>query len=155
MNAAILERRPATEEISDVIERVTFHNDDSGLCVLRVKVRRQREDGRRVADLRDRRGMAECGGLVGQEQGAWAAIQGDEHEDRAADHSRGHRAVARQRLGERDRTDSREEAGWAVRSRGSNRDREPSRRTPIGGRDRSQAPGRKSARSCCPCTATA
>jgi hypothetical protein len=30
MNAAIPERRPATEEISGLIERVTFHNDDSG-----------------------------------------------------------------------------------------------------------------------------
>jgi hypothetical protein len=29
MNAAIPERRHATEEISGVIERVTFHNDDS------------------------------------------------------------------------------------------------------------------------------
>ncbi len=33
MNAAISERRPATEEISGVIERVTFHNDDSGFRV--------------------------------------------------------------------------------------------------------------------------
>jgi hypothetical protein len=41
MNAAIPERRPATEEISGVIERVTFHNDDSGFCVLRVKARGQ------------------------------------------------------------------------------------------------------------------
>ena len=37
MNAATPERRPATEEISGVIERVTFHNDDSVFCVLRVK----------------------------------------------------------------------------------------------------------------------
>src|SRR5208337_2633462 len=44
MNAAIRERRPATEEISGVIERVTFHNDDSGFCVLRVKARGQRDD---------------------------------------------------------------------------------------------------------------
>jgi len=43
MNAAIPERRPATEEISGVIERVTFHNDDSGFCVLRVKARGQEE----------------------------------------------------------------------------------------------------------------
>src|SRR5208283_4094750 len=39
MNAAIPERRPATEEISGVIERVTVHNDESGFCVLRVKTR--------------------------------------------------------------------------------------------------------------------
>ena len=31
MNAAIPERKPATEEISGLIERVTFHNDESGL----------------------------------------------------------------------------------------------------------------------------
>jgi len=37
MNAAIPERRPATAEISGLIERVTFHNDESGFCVLRVK----------------------------------------------------------------------------------------------------------------------
>jgi hypothetical protein len=32
MNAAMPERRPATEEISGVIERVTFHNDECGSC---------------------------------------------------------------------------------------------------------------------------
>ena len=37
MNSAIPERRPATEEISGLIERVTFHNDENGFCVLRVK----------------------------------------------------------------------------------------------------------------------
>ena len=30
MNAAIPQRRPATEEIPVLIERVTFHNDDRG-----------------------------------------------------------------------------------------------------------------------------
>jgi hypothetical protein len=34
MNAATPERRPATEEISGLIERVTFHNDESGFCKL-------------------------------------------------------------------------------------------------------------------------
>jgi hypothetical protein len=37
MNAALSERKPATDEISGLIERVTFHNDESGFCVLRVK----------------------------------------------------------------------------------------------------------------------
>ena len=37
MNAAIPERRPATEQISGLIERVTFHNEDSSFCVQRVK----------------------------------------------------------------------------------------------------------------------
>jgi len=29
---AIPERRPATEEISGLNERVTFHNDENGFC---------------------------------------------------------------------------------------------------------------------------
>jgi exodeoxyribonuclease V alpha subunit len=37
MNAALPEREPTTEEISGLIERVTFHNEDGGFCVLRVK----------------------------------------------------------------------------------------------------------------------
>jgi hypothetical protein len=51
MNAAIPERRPATEEISGLIERVTFHNEDSGFCVLRVKARGQREETTVVGSL--------------------------------------------------------------------------------------------------------
>ena len=51
MNAAIPERRPATEEISGLIERVTFHNDESGFCVLRVKARGQREETTVVGSL--------------------------------------------------------------------------------------------------------
>ena len=38
MNAATTERKPVTEEISGLIERVTFHNDESRLCFLRVRV---------------------------------------------------------------------------------------------------------------------
>ena len=51
MNAAIPERRPATEEISGLIERVTFRNDESGFCVLRVKVSGQREETTVVGSL--------------------------------------------------------------------------------------------------------
>ena len=51
MNAAIPERRPATEEISGVIERVTFHNDESGFCVLRVKTTGHREETTVVGSL--------------------------------------------------------------------------------------------------------
>ncbi|MGA7770195.1 MAG: helix-hairpin-helix domain-containing protein [Candidatus Sulfotelmatobacter sp.] len=51
MTAAISERRPATEEISGLIERVTFHNDESGFCVLRVKARGQREETTVVGSL--------------------------------------------------------------------------------------------------------
>src|SRR6202163_909220 len=51
MNAAIPERRPATEEISGVIERVTFHNEESGFCVLRVKTKGHREETTVVGSL--------------------------------------------------------------------------------------------------------
>jgi exodeoxyribonuclease V alpha subunit len=51
MTAAIPDRRPASEEISGVIERVTFHNDKSGFCVLRVKARGQREEMTVVGSL--------------------------------------------------------------------------------------------------------
>src|SRR2546428_2664469 len=51
MNAAIPERKPATEEISGLIERVTFHNDDSGFCVLRLKTKGQREEMTVVGSL--------------------------------------------------------------------------------------------------------
>ena len=36
--------KASTEEVSGLIERVTFHNDDNGFCVLRVKVRGQRDE---------------------------------------------------------------------------------------------------------------
>jgi exodeoxyribonuclease V alpha subunit len=51
MNAAIPERRPATEEISGVIERVTFHNDENGFCVLRVKTKGHREETTVIGSL--------------------------------------------------------------------------------------------------------
>ena len=51
MNAAIPERRAVTEEISGLIERVTFHNDDSGFCVLRVKTKGHREETTVIGSL--------------------------------------------------------------------------------------------------------
>jgi len=51
MTAAIPERRPTTEQISGVIERVTFHNVDSGFCVLRVKTRGHREETTVIGSL--------------------------------------------------------------------------------------------------------
>ena len=40
-----------TETLNGFIERVTFHNDESGFCVLRVKVRGQREETTVVGSL--------------------------------------------------------------------------------------------------------
>jgi exodeoxyribonuclease V alpha subunit len=51
MDAAIPQRRPATEEISGLIERVTFHSDDSGFCVLRIKTKGHREETTVVGSL--------------------------------------------------------------------------------------------------------
>src|SRR5262250_1210668 len=51
MNAAIPERKPTSEEISGLIERVTFHNDENGFCVLRVKTPGHREETTVVGSL--------------------------------------------------------------------------------------------------------
>jgi exodeoxyribonuclease V alpha subunit len=51
MSAATPERKPVTEEISGLIERVTFHNDESGFCVLRVKTPGRREETTVVGSL--------------------------------------------------------------------------------------------------------
>src|SRR5258705_4146256 len=44
MSATIPEHKSMTEEIAGLIERVTFHNDESGFCVLRVRVRGHRDE---------------------------------------------------------------------------------------------------------------
>jgi hypothetical protein len=44
MNATIPERKAITEDISGLIERITFHNEENGFCALRVKVRGQRDE---------------------------------------------------------------------------------------------------------------
>ena len=51
MSAATPERKPMTEEISGLIERVTFHNDESGFCVLRVNTQGHREEMTVVGSL--------------------------------------------------------------------------------------------------------
>src|SRR5437764_1870029 len=51
MSAASPERTPSNEQISGLIERVTFHSDESGFCVLRVKVKGQPDDVTVVGSL--------------------------------------------------------------------------------------------------------
>jgi exodeoxyribonuclease V alpha subunit len=50
---------PTTEVFAGLVERVTFHNEDNGFCVLRVKARGKRERitvvGRAVLRCRGRR----------------------------------------------------------------------------------------------------
>jgi exodeoxyribonuclease V alpha subunit len=39
-----LQREPPTDEVlAGLIERVTYHNEDNGFCVLRIKARAHRE----------------------------------------------------------------------------------------------------------------
>ena len=82
MNAVIPERRPAAQEISGVIDRVTFHNEDSGFCILRVKGGR-REETTVVGSL-----PSVTAGEWVVAEGQWVRdkehglqIQGDDHED--------------------------------------------------------------------------
>ncbi len=42
-SAAAAAARPTAEALSGLVERVTFHNAETGFCVLRVKVRGQRD----------------------------------------------------------------------------------------------------------------
>jgi exodeoxyribonuclease V alpha subunit len=51
MSAAIPEHKSMTEEISGLIERVTFHNDESGFCVLRVKTPGRRDETTVIGSL--------------------------------------------------------------------------------------------------------
>jgi exodeoxyribonuclease V alpha subunit len=51
MLATTPDHRPSTEQVSGLIERVTFHNDESGFCVLRVKASGQRDEVTVVGSL--------------------------------------------------------------------------------------------------------
>jgi exodeoxyribonuclease V alpha subunit len=51
MNATVSDKAIA-EEVSGSIERVTFHNDENGFCVLRVKVRGHRDEVTVLGSLR-------------------------------------------------------------------------------------------------------
>jgi hypothetical protein len=42
----------ATEVLAGLVERVTFHNDENGFCVLRVKPRDQRDPECQLKGLR-------------------------------------------------------------------------------------------------------
>jgi exodeoxyribonuclease V alpha subunit len=37
------DNKPTTEVLAGLVERVTFHNEDNGFCVLRVNARGKRE----------------------------------------------------------------------------------------------------------------
>src|SRR3974377_1338244 len=51
MNGAIPERKPTSEEISGLIERVTFHNEENGFCVRRGKTPGHRDETTVIGSL--------------------------------------------------------------------------------------------------------
>src|SRR5580693_2207194 len=51
MNSPPPASRPPAEEVCGLIERVTFHSDESGFCVLRVKARGRRDETTIVGSL--------------------------------------------------------------------------------------------------------
>ena len=57
---------PATEVLAGLVERVTFHNDENGFCVLRVKARGQRD----LITVLGHAAMISAGEFV-QASGAW------------------------------------------------------------------------------------
>ena len=148
MNAAIPERRPATEEISGLIERVTFHNDESGFCVLRVKARGHREETTVV------------GSLPSVTAGEWLSAEGWWVRDK--EHGLQFKATTMKTVPPTTVEGIERYLGSGlVKGIGPilakklvgrfgaevlDRDREPSRRTANGGRHRPQAPGADRAR---------
>src|SRR5215469_7487470 len=76
--------KASTEEVSGLIERVTFHNEENGFCVLRVKVRGHRDKVTVLGSLPSvtAGGVAGGRGLVGSRQRARTPIQGQTDENR-------------------------------------------------------------------------
>jgi len=64
MNAVTPERSTPTESISGLIERVTFFNEESGFCVLRLKAPGHREE------------VTVIGSLPSVSAGEWLAADG-------------------------------------------------------------------------------
>ena len=94
------------EHLAGSVERVTFHSEETGFCVLRVKVRGYR-------DLVTVVGTAptitpgeyiEAAGLVGHRPHPWPPVQDDTAPRRAPHHSGGHRTVSRLGHGQRHRS---------------------------------------------------
>ena len=97
--------------LAGLVERVTFHNEENGFCVLRTKARGQRDlmtvIGQAATDLRRRVDHGERG--MGQRPHARAAIQSAFPEDCRPDFRRRHREIPWLRHGSRDRPRLRQE----------------------------------------------
>ena len=116
---------PSAEVLSGLVERVTFHNAETGFCVLRVKVRGQRD----LATVVGHAALVSAGEFVSA-SGVW--VNDRTHglqfpavvpEGDGADHAGGHREVPRLRHDPRHRTRLRQEAGARLRRGGVRPDR--------------------------------
>ena len=165
--SAATSRGPPTEALAGLVERVTFHNAETGFCVLRVKVRGQRD----LVTVVGHAALISAGEFVSG-SGAWVndrthGLQFKAHvpEGDRADHARGHREVPRLRHDPRHRPGLRQEAGRGLRRGGVRHDRaeperlrEVDRHRPEARRAHHRRLGRaegRSARSWCSCTRTA
>ena len=91
----LLDPQPPSDHFSGTVERVTFHNEENGFCVLRVQARGRRE----LVTVVGHAASVAPGEFV-QAEGGWVSdpVHGVQFsakvpEVRRADHGRGHREV--------------------------------------------------------------
>ena len=161
---ALTSPEPEPQTLSGLIERVAFHNAETGFCVLRVKLAEQREPATVVGEC-----ARVAPGEVVRADGGWQhqpelrrAVPRAHPGRGAAEHARGHRGVSRLGHDQGHRPGHGQEAGHGVRRSGVRGDRAPAAAAARGARASaaasphgSRAPGASSGRcatSCCSCT---
>ncbi len=87
------------EALAGLVERVTFHNAASGFCVLRGKVRGQRD----LVTVVGAAAAVRAGKFIQASERLWAAIQGRLPQDCPTDHAGRYRALSRFRHDQRHR----------------------------------------------------
>ena len=156
----------AAETLSGLVERVVFHNPDSGFCVLRVKLPDQREPATVVGEcptVGARRGRPRRRPLADRPELRPAVPRADP-ERRAAEHARRHRGLPRLGHDQGHRPGAGRQAGQGLRRPGVRGHRAPPGPAARGAGNRPRPrradhrpPGASSARcatSCCSCTRT-
>jgi hypothetical protein len=110
-------RAAASEALGGLVERVTFHNPDNGFCVLRLKVKGQRDLVTVVghAPTISAGEFIQASGIWGQRPRAWASVQDELPARRTANNDRGHREVSWVRNDQGGRPYLREQAGARIR----------------------------------------
>src|SRR3981081_2145267 len=95
---------PSSREVlAGLVERVTYHNDGNGYCVLRIKARGHREL------------VTVVGHAAVISAGEWITVPGDVLQTRGTDGARRHREIPRLRDDPRHRASLCQEAGARLR----------------------------------------